>query len=83
MCNKTDVPRNSIFWIKRVFELQIQYPKKNDWASDCLTNLKQMDINMSLEEIRLIPENKFKNFVRQKKTRNVHLDICSKEGEVN
>ena len=52
--------------IRRVFELQLQYPTKNDWASDCLTNLKQMDINLSLEEIRLMPENKFKNIVRQK-----------------
>ena len=52
--------------IRRVFELQLKYPTKNDWASDCLNNLKQMDINMTLEEIRLMTEQKFKNIVRQK-----------------
>jgi hypothetical protein len=25
--------------IRRVFELQLKYPTKNDWASDCLNNL--------------------------------------------
>ena len=52
--------------VRRVFELQLQYPTKNDWASDCLTNLKAMDIDMTLEEITLMPENTFKNIVRQK-----------------
>ena len=49
-----------------MFQLQLKYPSKNDWASDCLKHLKQMDIYMSLEEIRLMPEKQFKNIVRKK-----------------
>ena len=53
--------------IRSMFQFQLKYPSRNDWASDCLMDLKQMDINMSLGEIRLLPDKQFKNIVQKTK----------------
>ena len=66
--------------IRRVFELQLQYPTKNDWASDCLKNIKEMDINMTLGEIRMMPEKKFKNIVRQKSKKSAFRYLMKGRG---
>ena len=46
--------------IRKFYELQVQKPTRGDWASTCKENLKQLDINLSTEEMRKMKKNQFK-----------------------
>ena len=52
--------------IFRMLHLQIQYPKRGDWASVCLKNLNELQIEMSLQEIKLMKKSKFKSIIDEK-----------------
>ena len=52
--------------IKTVLELQFQKPEKRDWASTCLSDLKELNITDNLEEIKNMSKNQFKSEVKEK-----------------
>ena len=44
--------------IKKFFNLQIVKPTRGDWAETCKTNLKELQINETFEEIKLMKKQK-------------------------
>ena len=52
--------------IYRFFQLQLKNPIKGDWVSTCLSDLSDLQINESLEEIRNMSKTKFKNKLKSK-----------------
>ena len=44
--------------IQRFLMLQFENPSKGDWASSCMQDLKDLEINLSLKEIRVISKYK-------------------------
>ena len=52
--------------INKFFKLQIQQPTKGDWGSTCISNLSELNMNLSLEEIKSMPKQRFKNILKQK-----------------
>ena len=49
--------------IHNFVKLQFESPTRGDWASSCLDNLDYLNINMSLEEIKLLSLNQFRNLL--------------------
>ena len=52
--------------IYRFFKLQLKNPVKGDWVSTCLTDLIELEIKETLEEIKSMLAYKFKNLVKSK-----------------
>ena len=52
--------------IFRMFQLQLKQRKRGDWASTCLKNLKELEIEMSLEQIKTMKKSKFKTLLDEK-----------------
>ena len=52
--------------IQRFVNLQLKKPSRGDWASSCLSNLEELDISISLEEIKNLSKYKFKNILSEK-----------------
>ena len=50
----------------KFLQLQIQNPSKGDWASSCKENLKDLDLELSFDEIRTMPTTKYKRLVSAK-----------------
>ena len=52
--------------IFQMFQLQIKQPKRGDWASTCFKNMKDLQIEMSLEEIKAMKKSKFRSILDEK-----------------
>ena len=50
--------------IQRFLMLQFENPTKGDWASSCMQDLKDLEINLSLKEIREISKYTFLNLIK-------------------
>jgi hypothetical protein len=59
-----DQEENSL--ILKFFNLQLENPSKFDWASTCITDLKNMDIQLSVSDIKGMTENRYKDIIRTK-----------------
>ena len=66
--------------ILKVFILQIEKPTKFDWASTCRNNLKQLDINLSFEDIKKMTLNKYNNTVKDKCRKGAYKYLMKKRG---
>ena len=66
--------------IQNFFNLQLEQPTKGDWASACINDLKQMDINLSLKEISEMKLAKYQNLVRRKCKLNAFEYLMKKRG---
>ena len=53
-------PESLIF---RFIMLQFEKPTKGDWASSCLKNLEYLNIELSVEEIKLMKKSQFKKII--------------------
>ena len=51
--------------IHRFYKLQLENPKRGDWASAFLENMKYLEIDMSLQEIKTVSENRLKNILKK------------------
>ena len=52
--------------IHKFLTLQIENPTKFDWASTCIKDLKDMEIQLSFSDIKNMTENGYKEIVRKK-----------------
>ena len=59
-----DQNENSL--VKQFFDLQINQPRKGDWASQIQSDLKQLNITESLEELKSMTHSKFKGRISHK-----------------
>ena len=49
-----------------MLNLQLEKPSRGDWGSTCMKDLKELKIDLSLEEIKLMNKNKFTIILKQK-----------------
>ena len=66
--------------IFKFFKLQLTNPVKGDWVSTVLRDLTELDIFESLEEIRKMTRNKFKNMVKSRIEKKALEYLLSKRG---
>ena len=66
--------------LKRFFLLQLELPTKGDWASTCLKDLKELKIDLSLEDIKKISENKFRKLIKVRSRENAFIYLKGKQG---
>ena len=52
--------------IYKFFELQIAQHVKGDWASSCFKDLENLNIELTLENIKEMPKTTFKRLVKEK-----------------
>ena len=45
--------------VRKFFNLQLNEPTRGDWASQCISNLKELEITESLEEIGNMTKSQF------------------------
>ena len=61
---------NPVSQICKFLKLQIENPTKGDWASCCLQNLKDLELEISFEDIRILTKTQFckilKKSIKQK-----------------
>ena len=67
--------------IRRFYEIQVRNQTKGDWASTCAANLKQLKINLSTEEIRIMKRNEFKNILKKHTNQLAFEYINEKRGK--
>ena len=63
-----------------MFKLQLQQPKREDWASTCFENLKELGIEISLEEMKIMKKSKFKNLLDEKIALSAFEYLKQKQG---
>ena len=63
---KTILQQDEQSQLYRFFLLQKKYPIKGDWVSTCFKDLLYLEISETLEEIKIMPRNKFKNLVKNR-----------------
>ena len=56
--------------LKKFFNLQIEKPSRGDWASTCLNDLKQLNLTLSMEDIKLMSKYKFATMLKSKIQKN-------------
>ena len=66
--------------VYKFFQLQLQFKTKGDWASTCLLDLEKLHISESLEEIKLMTKNKFRNMLKSRITENALEYLTNKKG---
>ena len=52
--------------ILKFFNLQLEQPTRGDWAATCMQDLKDLYIEESLSEIKLMSKNKFSKLIRER-----------------
>ena len=65
----------------KFLQLQIQNPSKGDWASSCKENLKDLDLELSFDEIKTMPTTKYKRLVSAKLKPLAFTYLMSRRGE--
>jgi hypothetical protein len=66
--------------LSKFFKLQLEFPTKGDWASTCKNDLKELEIQESLEEIRLMTKIQFTKILKKKLKENAFKYLISKKG---
>lgn len=51
--------------INKFLKLQLKYPTRGDWASSCIENMKYLNIEMNIEEIKVTKQSEFKNRINE------------------
>ena len=63
----------------RFFFLQVEQPTRGDWASTCISDLKELEIAESLDEIRLMSKVKFNKLLKQRIRKNAYKYLTEKK----
>ena len=66
--------------LNKFFSLQLEMPTRGDWASTCLKDLHELDIENTLEEIRLMTKHKFTQILRKKSKLRAFQYLINKQG---
>ena len=64
----------------RFFKLQQENPVRGDWVSTCMKNMKALNINNSIEEIKEMSTFTFKSLLKQKCEENALKYLLKKRG---
>ena len=66
--------------IYKLFNLQLQHPTKGDWASTTTNDMKHLNINLSMDEIKKMSMNKFKSLVKVKCQEGAYNYLMNRRG---
>ena len=67
--------------LSRVFKLQEEEPTRGDWFSMCKTDLMELDIQESLEDIKNMNKNKFLQILKNKTKIRAFKYLIAKQGK--
>ena len=67
--------------MQKSLQLQLEHPNRGDWGSTCLNDLKELEINLSLQEIRTISKSSFTNILKDRTKRNALAYLIGKKGK--
>ena len=59
---------------------QLKNPTRGDWVSSCLKDLKYLNINLKIEEIRSMKKNKFREILQQSIEKKALQYLLKKRG---
>ena len=65
---------------KFFINLQYQNPSKTDWASTCMENLKELNLDMTLKEIKDMTKIKYKESIRSKCNELAYKYLMKRKG---
>ena len=66
--------------IYKFFKLQMENPTKGDWVSSCVRDLEFLKIEMSIEEIKNISLNRFRNILKEAIAQKAFEYLIEKRG---
>ena len=66
--------------LSKFFKLQLRKPSKGDWASKCIRDLKELEIQYSLQEIKVMSKMQFTNILNQKINENAFKYLMKRKG---
>ena len=64
--------------LSNFLKLQLEQPTKGDWASSCMKDLRELEMPYTLEQIKLMSYNQFKNKVKIKVRENAFKHLMNK-----
>ena len=64
-----------------MYQLQVENPKRGDWASTCRKNLEDLQINLSNEDMKKMSRNTFNNMIRRKCKEKAYEYLLQKRGK--
>ena len=67
--------------LKKFLNLQFQEPVRRDWASTVMSDLSELEINLSLEEIKNMTKMKFSRIIKIKSKKNALSYLIRKQGK--
>ena len=63
---KAILDKNEQSLVAKFFKLQLEQPTKGDWVSTCINDLKEMNVELDLNEIRMMTKENFKKIIKMK-----------------
>ena len=66
--------------IYKFLQLQFEHPTKGDWASTCVKDLKELKIDLSLEEIKIIYKPKYQKLLKSAISKKALEYLLGKQG---
>ena len=66
--------------LSKFFLLQIESPRKGDWASTCLDDLRKLRITDKLEDIKLMSKNQFTKLIKMRIQENAYTYLVRQQG---
>ena len=63
---KAILDENEQSMVAKFFKLQLEQPTKGDWVSTCINDLKEMNVELDLNEIRMMTKENFKKIIKMK-----------------
>ena len=76
-CILQEQPESMIY---KFLQLQFEHPTRGDWASTCSKDLKELNIDLSLEEITTISKQKFQRILKSAIRKNALDYLLGKQG---
>ena len=76
---KKILDQNEDSQLLKFFKLQMDHRAKGDWASTCLTDLKELEIEESFEEIKTMSKYKFSNILKDRIQKNAFKYLKGKQ----
>ena len=71
-------PESLIF---RMLKLQLEKPTRGDWASSCRKDMENIDLKLTLEQIKSMKKEKYKSMVKEKVKEAALKYLINKQGK--
>ena len=65
--------------LQRVYQAQLKYPIRGDWASETAKVAEKLEIQLSHEDIKNMNRNQLKNMVKKKSEKAAFRYLCEKQ----